>query len=609
MLAYLASYKGIWGPHLIIVPTSCLVNWEVEFKRFCPGLKVLCYYGSAKKRKELRYGWTKTNVHHVIITSYQLAVQDAFAFKRKKWYYLILDEAHNIKNFESQRWQTLIGFNTQRRLLLTGTPLQNSLMELWSLLHFLMPHVFTDRKQFSYWFSNPMDNIIEGNSKRNDDLINRLHGIIRPFVLRRLKKDVETQLPGKYEHIVKCQLSRRQMFLYEEFMARSSTQKAMKSGGNFMGMMSVLMQLRKVCNHPDLFEPRPVSTPFVMEPLSMSTAACVVTAVRQISALEEMSPFLLMPLWTIGRGTPSFEESTRVDSVISEQLHRMKTPTSDFVQSVRDEDLVEPLPSADSVDDGLFKFLARIRAAEKQERLDRANFVCDTNARRCEATAFPYSCRMCKAVTVETDLVCNLPVRDDLTPSQIAQTPLELLALRKTQEDRSNELNDIAEKFVFCVPRASSRKIVLSSSNAGAVSSVLERTIMKTSAQAFESYFAMFMKAKSRLTMCFPDKRLVQFDAGKLQTLAKLLRELKQGGHRVLIFTQMSKMLDVLEAFLNLNGHTYLRLDGSVGVDRRQRLMDRFNSDQKVFCFILSTRSGGLGINLTGADTVVFYDR
>lgn len=84
-------------------------------------------------------------------------------------------------------------------------------MELWSLLHFLMPHVFRSRKEFSYWFSNPMNNIIEGNTSKNDDLIGRLHGIIRPFVLRRLKKDVETQMPGKYEHIVKCHLSRRQV--------------------------------------------------------------------------------------------------------------------------------------------------------------------------------------------------------------------------------------------------------------------------------------------------------------------------------------------------------------------------------------------------------------
>ncbi len=142
LLAYLACHKGIWGPHLIIVPTSCMVNWEIEFKRFCPGFKVLTYYGNAKIRRDLRAGWTKPSAFHVCITSYQLAVADATSFKRKKWYFLILDEAHNIKNFKSQRWQTLLAFSSQRRLLLTGTPLQNSLMELWSLMHFLMPYIF-----------------------------------------------------------------------------------------------------------------------------------------------------------------------------------------------------------------------------------------------------------------------------------------------------------------------------------------------------------------------------------------------------------------------------------------------------------------------------------
>ncbi len=142
LLAHLACCKGIWGPHLIITPTSCMVNWEIEFKRFCPGFKVLTYYGSAKTRRDLRAGWTKPSAFHVCITSYQLAVADATSFKRKKWYFLVLDEAHNIKNFKSQRWQTLLAFSSQRRLLLTGTPLQNSLMELWSLMHFLMPHIF-----------------------------------------------------------------------------------------------------------------------------------------------------------------------------------------------------------------------------------------------------------------------------------------------------------------------------------------------------------------------------------------------------------------------------------------------------------------------------------
>ena len=114
--------------------------------------------------------------------------------------------------------------------------------------------------------------------------------------------------------------------------------------------------------------------------------------------------------------------------------------------------------------------------------------------------------------------------------------------------------------------------------------------------------------SRVRLRLNFPDKWLVQYDCGKLQVLARLLREKKRGGHRCLIFTQMSKMLDVLEVFLNLHGHTYLRLDGATNVDARQRMMERFNRDPRVFVFILSTRSGGLGINLVGADTVVFYD-
>jgi len=113
-----------------------------------------------------------------------------------------------------------------------------------------MPYIFRSRKEFSYWFANPMTSMIEGNNNQNNDVVQRLHGILRPFILRRLKKDVETQMPGKFEHIVKCQLSRRQMYLYEEFMARSSTRHALKKSGNFMAMMNVLMQLRKVCNHP-----------------------------------------------------------------------------------------------------------------------------------------------------------------------------------------------------------------------------------------------------------------------------------------------------------------------------------------------------------------------
>ena len=106
----------------------------------------------------------------------------------------------------------------------------------------------------------------------------------------------------------------------------------------------------------------------------------------------------------------------------------------------------------------------------------------------------------------------------------------------------------------------------------------------------------------------FPHKNLVQYDCGKLQRLAELLKTLKDQGSKVLIFTQMTRMLDILENFLNLYGYTYVRLDGSVKVEMRQRLVDTFNVNPKIFCFISSTRCGGIGINLTGADCVVFYD-
>ena len=105
--------------------------------------------------------------------------------------------------------------------LITGTPLQNNLMELWSLMHFLMPHVFESHKDFKEWFSSPLTSMVEGSAEYNNDLIHRLHKVLRPFLLRRLKSEVEKQMPKKYQHEVKCPLSKRQRFLYDDFMSRA----------------------------------------------------------------------------------------------------------------------------------------------------------------------------------------------------------------------------------------------------------------------------------------------------------------------------------------------------------------------------------------------------
>lgn len=180
----------------------------------------------------------------------------------------------------------LLNFNSSRRLLLTGTPLQNNLMELWSLMHFLMPNVFASHNEFRSWFVNPVTGMIDGTQEYDETVIRRLHKVLRPFLLRRIKADVEKQLPKKYEHVIYCRLSKRQRFLYEEFMALSGTKETLATG-NFLSVINVLMQLRKVCNHPNLFEPRPTNSPFMMESMRFYVPS-IVTAALQYDPLRNI---------------------------------------------------------------------------------------------------------------------------------------------------------------------------------------------------------------------------------------------------------------------------------------------------------------------------------
>jgi hypothetical protein len=379
-------------------------------------------------------------------------------------------------------------------------------------------------------------------------------------------------------------------------MARSSTRQSLKKGGNFMGMMNVLMQLRKVCNHPDLFEPRSVITPFVLEPIDIPISSCVSFASAGTSVFDCVSGYLCKPLWCGSRGEPSLDASMRHDTIESLELRHLEASLSE-----ESSDGSDAFESDNDYVPALKELLKDLRRKAQAEKRDTSRFLNKLNSWRCQAAPSAYSSRLMAAVTVaESPLFRN--------DHDVASTPLHLLSMRRTQSQRADDADDLVKKFVFCVPKAGARRRPVLQTNSPLKGGIPEGTLDDMLLEPLEDILRPFRKANARLSSFFPDKKLVQFDAGKLQTLAELLRKLKKGGHRVLIFTQMSKMLDILETFLNLNGHVYLRLDGSTGVERRQRLMERFNNDPKLFCFILSTRSGGLGINLTGADTVIFYD-
>eukprot|EP01047_Picozoa_sp_COSAG01_P023476 COSAG01_NODE_1421_length_10362_cov_10.007113_8_plen_1396_part_00 len=617
LLAYLATERGIWGPHLIVVPTSVMLNWEIEFKKWAPCFKVLTYYGSQKERKEKRSGWSKENFFHICITSYQLVVQDHHVFRRKRWGYLILDEAHHIKNFQSQRWQTMLNFNAKRRLLITGTPLQNNLMELWSLMHFLMPHIFASHKEFKDWFSNPLNTAAAaGAQDSSSQLVQRLHGILRPFILRRLKSQVEQQLPGKTEHMVPCPLSPRQRVLYEEYMQRSDT-KACLAGGNYIGIMNVVMQLRKVCNHPDLFEVRPIVSPF-------DVPAPTVRAGALIPTIVDHDPFV----HTAAATSSSLVQLLALEHISAYDAKRSRELELSCTSMLKVAGLdTEPAQPPEDL-----PLLAKLRFGRRQRyrqaRIAALQLMGSINHSRCQDTPV-WGSDLIQLVTLqpftanlqqvkEGPLYREIQVQRWWRCSEVVSASQDsrlascvstcMRTMCKSWIERAAEMLPIVKRTVFTIMKARSAPAALE---------VGPRTVTLNARTAAASkklqvqgapYVDLVRPFDIRKQLYFPDKRLVQFDCGKLQMLDKLLRQLKNNGHRCLLFTQMSKMLDVMEHFLNLYGYTYLRLDGSTKPDDRQRLMDRFNGDPRFFIFILSTRSGGVGINLTGADTVIFYD-
>ncbi|OJD35746.1 helicase swr1 [Diplodia corticola] len=604
LLAHLAVEKEVWGPHLVVVPTSVMLNWEMEFKKFCPGFKVMAYYGSIEERRRKRQGWMNDDMWNVVITSYQLILHDAAAFKKRSWHYLILDEAHNIKNFQTQRWQTLLTFKTSKRLLLTGTPLQNNLQELWSLLFFLMPSGddgnggFAALSNFTTALARPANQILDQGRQELDAeaqaTVKQLHEVLRPYLLRRLKADVEKQMPGKYEHVVYCRLSKRQRQLYDGFMGRADTRQIL-SGGNYMSIMNCLMSLRKVCNHPDLFETRQIVTSFAMR--------------KSVPADFEIQELLVRRRFLREEEEKVDLDFLNLNLVQNESTPAIQSQRIQAIQAIRPfEGLIERqtrrLKPAGQFDGRTAASIASYLEHESNrsvlEHLQNCLRVTRQRAQRKPI----YGRGLIEQLTVNDSpqqmITSRGPKKKQTYGDWYMNTHSMWQDVVPTLEERAECYKSTIQKFSCVTPAVVAND--LPGLTLGEERVAMIRSTMPVSKPD------PFHESRVRLSIAFPDKRLLQYDCGKLQRLAKLLRDLQAGGHRALIFTQMTKVLDVLETFLNIHGHRYLRLDGATKIEQRQILTDRFNNDPRILCFILSSRSGGLGINLTGADTVIFYD-
>ncbi|XP_022348101.1 E1A-binding protein p400 [Enhydra lutris kenyoni] len=288
--AHLACNEGNWGPHLVVVRGCNILKWELELKRWCPGLKTLLYVGSHRELKAKRQEWMEPNSFNVCIAPYKHFFRGYAAFTRVRWRCLVIDEMQRVRGMTERHWEAVFTLRSQQRLLLIDAPLHNTFLELWTMVHFLIPGI--SRPYLHLPLKAPNDE----NQDYYHKVVIRLHRVTQPFILRRTKRDVEKQLTKKYEHVLKCRLSSRQKALYEDVILQPGTQEALKSG-HFVDVLSILLRLQRICNHPGLVEPRLPESSYTAGPLQYRSASLVLKALDGDSWKEtDLSIFDLIGL-------------------------------------------------------------------------------------------------------------------------------------------------------------------------------------------------------------------------------------------------------------------------------------------------------------------------
>uniref|UniRef100_A0A8C9X925 E1A binding protein p400 n=1 Tax=Sander lucioperca TaxID=283035 RepID=A0A8C9X925_SANLU len=757
-MAQLAGQEGIWGPHLIVVRTCKLLNWEVEFKRWCPGLKILVYLGNRRDRRSKRMWWGDANSFHVCVTSYKLLMKDQSHFLRRRWRHLVLDEVQLIKNMTQKHWETIFALRSEQRILLINTPLQNTLKELWTMIHFLLPGITRSYSDFP----------VKAGTDQNQDychkLVIRLHRMIQPFILRRSKRDVEKQLPKKYEHILKCRLSTRQKSLYEDILTQPGAQEALKTG-HFVSVLQVLMQLQRVCNHPELVAPRETSSSYFCSSLQYNVPSLVLGALQNDSSkIANMSIFDLinnenrLTRYQTEEAVPKL----KITQQLIEEIHNAPEPpprpkpcpikpmrlfqpvqygtkpegrlaaipsaagqrpltsspatstsvstTNQSAQARGKSPVTTATTTATSHGGDVVKIAQLANIAGSQNRISQPEtpvtlqfqgnkFTLSPSQLRQLTTGQPLQLQgnilqivsapgqqiirpqgsmvmqtMPQAVpATNASATPGTPHPTLSTAQQVVGCTISHCNVQESSEEKTQQLKERLSRLFEANERRCSRRVLYGSDllqactlstepghsalTAGgwkwvgresclraqrtcvATTSTLQSTLLvcvmppavappphlyaanppvpysleqkslhRRLQKASAPHSADIHHLAPRHLLRFSDLQLMQMDSGKLEALAILLQKLRSDSRRVLIFTQMVKMLDILEAFLDYRQLTYVRVDESFTPDERQENMKKFNRNRNVFCSILTKRCCSAVGTLFDADTIIFYD-
>jgi chromodomain-helicase-DNA-binding protein 1 len=308
-LYYLFKTQQLYGPFLVLVPLSTMTAWQREFQIWAPDLNVVTYIGDVQSREIIRqYDWcfsnTKKMKFNCILTTYEILLKDKMFLGCINWAALLVDEAHRLKNDDSLLYKALKEFNTNHRLLITGTPLQNSLKELWALLHFIMPQKFTTWEEFEKVHGNAME---KGYTK--------LHKELEPYILRRVKKDVEKSLPAKVEQILRVEMTIIQKQYYKWILTKNFHALLKGRKGPTSTFLNIVIELKKCCNHAMLIKPPDDEKP-------ITTQEDVLKAILKGSGKLVLLDKLLCRLKETGHRVLIFSQMVRMLDIIAEYLQK-----------------------------------------------------------------------------------------------------------------------------------------------------------------------------------------------------------------------------------------------------------------------------------------------
>ncbi|GAB2220165.1 hypothetical protein Droror1_Dr00007808 [Drosera rotundifolia] len=363
LIAYLLENKGVTGPHLIVAPKAVLPNWKNEFATWAPTIHTVLYDGRKEERSALQQKYSGEEKFNVFLTHYDLIIRDKKFLKKIHWYYMVVDEGHRLKNHDCTLARTLVsGYKIRRRLLLTGTPIQNSLQELWALLNFLLPNIFNSVDNFEEWFNAPFADRGDVTLTEEEEqlIILRLHHVIRPFILRRKKEEVEKYLPQKTQVILKCDMSAWQKVYYHQITDIGRVGLATASRKS-KSLQNLSMQLRKCCNHPYLF----VGDPSLWH----------IEELIRASGKFELLDRLLPKLRRAGHRVLLFSQMTKLLDVLQFYLRAHKYDYLRLDGSSKTEDRGELLKKFNAPNSPYFIFLLSTRAGGLGLNLQTADTV------------------------------------------------------------------------------------------------------------------------------------------------------------------------------------------------------------------------------------------